>query len=281
MKRKLVATIGTLAAAAVLGLGFSQSGGVQAEPKFSTADIHKKVSEQYPGTIKELELAKESKKEVYEVEIEINGKEYELEVDGNTGEILNLDEKTVPPEENVVNTVSDKLIIKEKKMDEDDNKKDDKAAKQDDKPAKKENKAAQQDNNSVKKESKPAKQDDNTAEKRSKPVKKDDKLVQNEKPSNKQAANSSKQDNSKVKNEKVKKNKESAKTAVIGESKAKRIALSQFSGKVEEIELDKDDGRLIYEVEIENGNREAEIDIDAYTGAVLVLDIDTDDDDDD
>ncbi|OZU89170.1 hypothetical protein CIL03_09185 [Virgibacillus indicus] len=274
MKRKLVATIGTLAAAAVLGLGFSQSGGVQAEPKFSTADIHKKVSEQYPGTIKELELAKESKKEVYEVEIEINGKEYELEVDGNTGEILNLDEKTVPPEENVVNTVSDKLIITEKKMDEDDNKKDDKAAKQDDKPAKKENKAAKQDNNTVKKESKPAKQYDNTAEKKSKPV-------QNEKPSNKQAANSSKQDNSKVNNEKVKKNKESAKIAVIGESKAKRIALSQFSGKVEEIELDKDDGRLIYEVEIENGNREAEIDIDAYTGAVLVLDIDTDDDDDD
>src|SRR5699024_308535 len=52
------------------------------------------------------------------------------------------------------------------------------------------------------------------------------------------------------------------------------IAQKQFSGTVAEIDLDEDDGRLIYEVEIERGNQEAEIEIDAITGKVLDVDID-------
>ncbi|MEC5424680.1 PepSY domain-containing protein [Virgibacillus sp. C22-A2] len=58
---------------------------------------------------------------------------------------------------------------------------------------------------------------------------------------------------------------------------AEEIALNSFSGTITEVELDEDDGRLIYEIEIENGNEEAEIDIDAYTGEILVLSIDRDD----
>lgn len=74
------------------------------------------------------------------------------------------------------------------------------------------------------------------------------------------------------------KKRNSGKKAVIDESKAKEIALKEFPGIVADLELDEDDGRLIYEISIENGNEEADIDIDAYTGEILELSIDPDDD---
>lgn len=50
---------------------------------------------------------------------------------------------------------------------------------------------------------------------------------------------------------------------------------------ITELELDEDDGRLIYEIEIESVNGEAEIDIDAYTGDIISISIDTEIGDDD
>ncbi|MFD1336966.1 PepSY domain-containing protein [Oceanobacillus iheyensis] len=67
----------------------------------------------------------------------------------------------------------------------------------------------------------------------------------------------------------------------IGDKKAKEIALEQFSGKVVEFELDEDDGKYVYEIEVRDGNKEADFEIDAVTGNVLEMDIETDDDDDD
>ncbi|QGS68035.1 hypothetical protein CV093_03165 [Oceanobacillus sp. 143] len=64
----------------------------------------------------------------------------------------------------------------------------------------------------------------------------------------------------------------------MGDEKARSIAASQFSGSIVELDLDEDDGRLIYEIEMKNGDSEAEIEIDAYTGTILVIDIDHDDD---
>lgn len=43
---------------------------------------------------------------------------------------------------------------------------------------------------------------------------------------------------------------------------------------IDDIDLEDKNGRLIYEVEIENGEREAEIIIDAYTGEVIFVEID-------
>lgn len=63
----------------------------------------------------------------------------------------------------------------------------------------------------------------------------------------------------------------------IGYDQAKKIALSKFDGKITEIELDEDDGRWIYEVEIKNGKQEADVEIDAYTGEVLFLSVENDD----
>ena len=55
-------------------------------------------------------------------------------------------------------------------------------------------------------------------------------------------------------------------------------------GKVEDVDLDKDDGKTYYEVEMERKNKEYEVLVDAYTAKVLKVetgdDIDEDDDDD-
>lgn len=67
------------------------------------------------------------------------------------------------------------------------------------------------------------------------------------------------------------------KQKLISKEQAKKIALSKFNGKFEEIELDKDDGRLKYEIELKNGNQEAEIEIDAYTGEILFMSTEDDD----
>ncbi|MCF3944631.1 PepSY domain-containing protein [Oceanobacillus alkalisoli] len=65
---------------------------------------------------------------------------------------------------------------------------------------------------------------------------------------------------------------------VLSIEEAKQIALTEFEGKVTEIELDEDDGRLMYEVELKNETHEAEIELDARTGDIIELDIEEDDD---
>lgn len=65
---------------------------------------------------------------------------------------------------------------------------------------------------------------------------------------------------------------------VLSIEEAKQIALTEFEGKVTEIELDEDDGRLMYEVELKNETHEAEIELDARTGEIIELDIEEDDD---
>ena|SRR5699024_1533619 len=75
--------------------------------------------------------------------------------------------------------------------------------------------------------------------------------------------------------EKQDKEKEVPKT-VLSVEEVSKIALQQFSGEIDEIELDEENGRLIYEIEIERGEQEAEIEIDAYTGEVIVIEIDED-----
>jgi uncharacterized membrane protein YkoI len=210
MKKKVLAAIGALTVAGVIGFVYSESGVVKAEPSLSQDDIRKKVMEQYPGEITELELEKKGNREIYEVEIKLEGKEYELKMDGDTGEVLKLEGK-VPTKDDGQSSVKVE---------------------------------------GAEKDSKP---NSNVAD-------------QNKQPVNKE--NDSK------------KTSPSTKT-VISTEEAKKIALSNFAGDIKELELDEDDNRLIYEIEIVNGNRKAEIEVDAYTGAVLVLEIETDDDDND
>ena len=61
---------------------------------------------------------------------------------------------------------------------------------------------------------------------------------------------------------------------IISSDEAKTIALKLANGRITEFELDEDDGRLVYEIEIKTKDVEHEIEIDAYTGKVLEHEID-------
>lgn len=207
MKKKIVLSVGVLAIASVLGLGIYHSNASQAEPKLSSEEIDDIVTSQYPGTITEMELEKDFNQVIYEVEITEDGKEYELKLDGNTGEVLKIKEKE---------------MVKKQTDDTDQH------------PKKKQ--AQQQANDQV-----------------------------DQKNQSQSETNENRPDQQDKRNQQK---------TVIDADEAVQIALKEFSGTVESVELDEDDLRLIYEVEIEAGDEEAEVEIDAYTGEVLVIDID-------
>lgn len=76
-------------------------------------------------------------------------------------------------------------------------------------------------------------------------------------------------------------NKVASNTKLITEAKAIEIAQKQIKGTVLEIELDSDDGRYEYELELRTAKGETDFTIDATTGEILEYDLDNDDDDDD
>ena len=66
-----------------------------------------------------------------------------------------------------------------------------------------------------------------------------------------------------------------SKPSLIGDARAKEIALAKSGGgKVVEFELDWDDGRPEYEIEIKKDGLEYEVEIDGYTGQILEFEID-------
>lgn len=62
----------------------------------------------------------------------------------------------------------------------------------------------------------------------------------------------------------------------IAEAQATSIASSAIKGDVEEIELEKENGRLLYSVEITNEKGEHDIKIDPYTGEIVEIKIEDD-----
>ena len=64
----------------------------------------------------------------------------------------------------------------------------------------------------------------------------------------------------------------------ITEKAAIEIAMKQAKGTVTEVELDEDDDRVIYEIEVRDGKYDYDFDIDAISGEVLKFEKDRDDD---
>src|SRR5699024_7165600 len=95
MARKIWLTLGDIGIAVVLGFGMYQSNASIAETTLAVADKEELATSQYPGTITELELTKGTNGAVYEVEIANDSVEYELEIDGESGEIINLKERLI------------------------------------------------------------------------------------------------------------------------------------------------------------------------------------------
>ncbi|MEI3607007.1 PepSY domain-containing protein [Pseudogracilibacillus sp. SE30717A] len=95
MKKKIAMLTGGFAVLLVLGFGIYKSDASQADPKLNYDEVTGLILSQYPGTITEIELEKENNRNVYEIEIVNDEMEYDLKVDGNSGEIINLKEKKV------------------------------------------------------------------------------------------------------------------------------------------------------------------------------------------
>ena len=121
MKKKIALTAGALAVATTLGLGIYHSDASHVEPTLTTEDVESLIADQYPGTITDMELEKDFNKAVYEVEIEGEGKKYKLKLDGSSGEVLELKEKTMKntaeKENNSKENEEQDLTVKEKKDD--------------------------------------------------------------------------------------------------------------------------------------------------------------------
>ncbi|NMD69365.1 peptidase M4 [Bacillus sp. DNRA2] len=62
----------------------------------------------------------------------------------------------------------------------------------------------------------------------------------------------------------------------ISEAQAKDIALKQVKGKVVKVELETDNGVLVYEVDVKSGTQVYEVKIDAKSGKVLKVEKEND-----
>ncbi|SDO34517.1 PepSY domain-containing protein [Alkalicoccus daliensis] len=62
----------------------------------------------------------------------------------------------------------------------------------------------------------------------------------------------------------------------ISQEEAAEIALEEFPGEIDDIDLEEQNGRLVFEIEVENdaSDQDADIVIDAYTGEILSVEID-------
>lgn len=75
---------------------------------------------------------------------------------------------------------------------------------------------------------------------------------------------------------------EEKKHSIISTDKAVEIAINKVGGVMESVELEKDDGRLIYEIDLDvPGYNDVDVDLDAVTGEVIKVDKEINDDDDD
>ncbi|KEZ52619.1 PepSY domain-containing protein [Metabacillus indicus] len=59
----------------------------------------------------------------------------------------------------------------------------------------------------------------------------------------------------------------------LTEEQAIEIARKEAKGEVGDLDLEEEDGRLYYEVEIENGENETTVQVDAFTGTVLSVSV--------
>ncbi|UOQ46688.1 PepSY domain-containing protein [Gracilibacillus caseinilyticus] len=74
-------------------LGILQFTSNQASAYLSEDEAKQKATSQFSGDIKEIELEEENNRKVYEIDIEGTDRHYDLTIDAETGEILELDEK--------------------------------------------------------------------------------------------------------------------------------------------------------------------------------------------
>ena len=73
-------------------------------------------------------------------------------------------------------------------------------------------------------------------------------------------------------------NKTKVEKTFLSTDEVEKIALQEVAGIVEEIELEKQAGKSVYEVDIEKDDIDYNLHIDAYSGEIYTIDRDDDDD---
>ena len=68
---------------------------------------------------------------------------------------------------------------------------------------------------------------------------------------------------------------------LITEAQAIKIALNEINGRVIEVEVEREDGKVLYSIKIKKDNEIAEVEINAETGQVLEVEWGDEDDEDD
>lgn len=267
MTRKIWLTLGVIGIAVVLGLGVYHSDASQGEPTLTSDEIKELVNSQYPGKITELELAKDSNKAIYKVTVVNDGMEYALKLDGHSGEVIALKEIYVAEKDQ--SSTKETNDEKEKEVSDEE----EKAAQEE---AEKEQ--AEKEQEEIAQAEKAQEEKERAEEEQAEQEQRQQETKIAKKETEEKQEPKDKQDNQpkKKSTESKPKKKESEKKAVIDMNKAIEIALEQFPGVVDEVELEEEDGRLIYEVEIEGDGEEAEFQIDAYTGEIIVIEIEDD-----
>lgn len=85
-------------------------------------------------------------------------------------------------------------------------------------------------------------------------------------------------DSGEIKSEDISSIEKTKQPVKLTEEQAEKIALAEVKGKIEDIDLEEEDGSVFYEVEIEAGQQEATIQIDAFTGEILSVVIEIEED---
>lgn len=232
-----------IAAICILGVGMYYSAGSETTQPLPEKEIVDTIQTQYPGKVTNVSLAQDKGIPTYEAELTGEKKKFALQLDATSGKVLDLQETEELPD-----------------------------------GAKKQEESQKEDSNEV------STPQDNLYHEagNSKEEKQDEKEKQKDHAKDEKHWNENYSENQESKNEqdsdqttdedKEKQDKKSK--PVISEREAIEKALEQFSGNVDDVDLEDDDGRLYYEIEIERGDLEAEIMIDAYTGEVLIIEID-------
>ncbi|WP_100012783.1 PepSY domain-containing protein [Lentibacillus sediminis] len=205
MIKKVILPLAAVVVAVVLGLAIFQSNAFTSSPELSAEEVKGLLEAQYGGAVPDIAFLE--KTGTYQAELEREGVRYHVTVDGENGEVLNLQTSGETPE-----TSSE------------------------------------------------------TGD-------------QQEEPAENAKEESGSTENQGNEEEQSKDNQQTSNDGTLSKEEAKAIAQEEFSGTVEELELDGDDGRLIYEIEMVNGEDEAQIELDAFTGEVIVLEIDREDED--
>lgn len=79
----------------IIGIVVYQVNVTTADAKLSMEQAENKATTQYPGEVVSIQLDDDGISKKYEIEIKGTGKYYDLELDADTGEVLQLKEKTV------------------------------------------------------------------------------------------------------------------------------------------------------------------------------------------